>query len=464
MSVLEGDAMHVPQTEIVALLDGAEIYRAVLPPGEYVVGREVDAHIRLDSPKVSRRHGQLTLSYFDWLIEDLGSSNGTWVAGARVREATMLFPLQDLRVGNVQLRLRRVPRENPDLDSLAPQTAAVIRFLPPNLRGERKYMVHKQIASGGMGAIVEAEDLTTKRIVAMKILLNANTPEDVARFVEEAQITAQLEHPNIIPIYELNVNELDKPFYTMKLIRGDSLREVLHLLRSASPVFQSRYPLGELLTIFQKVCDAISYAHSKGVVHRDLKPDNVMLGGYGEVVVMDWGLAKTLGRNANPAAGEANNTMVRSARREEADEFITIAGRAIGTPQFMSPEQASGSSHEVDARADVYALGAILYEMLTLEPPVAGADTDEIFEKVIGGRIRPPGDVAAGKRLPHLPDGKVPEDLATIAMKALSLEREDRYASVREMQAEVQSYQASHDRGLRFGLESWFKRGKGHDA
>jgi serine/threonine protein kinase len=316
---------------------------------------------------------------------------------------------------------------------------------------------------GGMGAVVEAEDLATKRIVAMKVLLNANMPEDVARFVEEAQVTAQLEHPNIIPIYELNVNELDKPYYTMKLIRGDSLREVLRLLATASPMFQSRYPLGELLTIFQKVCDAISYAHSKGVVHRDLKPDNIMLGGYGEVVVMDWGLAKTLGHSANVAADAIEQTMVRSARTEDTDEFVTMAGRAIGTPQFMSPEQASGQSHEVDSRADVYALGALLYEIITLQPPVAGMDTDEIFEKVIGGRIQKPSDVVAGKRLPHLPDGKVPEALAIIAMKAMSRERDDRYATVRELQAEVQAFQSSQERPLHFGLESWFKRKKGND-
>jgi serine/threonine protein kinase len=376
----------------------------------------------------------------------------------------MVFPLQELRIGNVHVKLRRIRNDNVDLDSIAPQTAAVLRFLPPELRGDRRYSVRKLIGMGGMGAVVEAEDLATKRVVAMKVLLNANMPEDVARFVEEAQVTAQLEHPNIIPIYELNVNELDKPYYTMKLIRGDSLREVLRLLATASPMFQSRYPLGELLTIYQKVCDAISYAHSKGVVHRDLKPDNIMLGGYGEVVVMDWGLAKTLGHSANVAADAVAQTMVRSARTEDSDEFVTMAGRAIGTPQFMSPEQASGQSHEVDARADVYALGALLYEILTLEPPVAGLDTDEIFEKVIGGKIQKPGDAVAGKKLAHLPDGKIPEALATIAMKAMSLERDDRYNTVRELQAEVQAFQSSQERGLHFGLESWFKRKKANES
>jgi serine/threonine protein kinase len=200
------------------------------------------------------------------------------------------------------------------------------------------------------------------------------------------------------------------------------------------------------------------------VVHRDLKPDNIMLGGYGEVVVMDWGLAKTLGHSANLAPDAKEQTMVRSARRDEADEFVTMAGRAIGTPQFMSPEQASGQSHEVDSRADVYALGAILYEMITLEPPVAGMDTDEIFEKVIEGRIRKPSDVVGSTRLPHLPDGKVPEQLATIAMKALSVDREHRYGTVRELQAEVQTYQSSQEKGrLHFGLETWFKRKKSAD-
>jgi hypothetical protein len=244
--------MIIPQTEVIATLDGREPYREVLPPGEYIIGREVEMKIRLHSDKVSRRHAQLMLSYFDWMIEDFGSANGTFVSGRKI-EANMaipIFPQQEVVVGNVRLELRRL-RLNEDAGaSLAPQTAAVLRYLPADLRGDRKYHVKGLIATGGMGMVLEAEDVATRRHVAMKVLTEAKTPEDVARFIEEAQITAQLEHPNIVPIYELNVNELDKPFYVMKLVRGDSLKQVVQGLRLERPAMQERYwpdPAGRTL-------------------------------------------------------------------------------------------------------------------------------------------------------------------------------------------------------------------------
>jgi len=448
--------MIVPQTEVTAAHDGREIFRQILPPGDYVIGREAGSDIRLESNKVSRRHGQLSLNYFDWTIEDFGSSNGTWVAGCSIREPTMVFPGQELRIGNVVLQLRRLPIDAAD-ENLAPQTAAVLRFIPSELRSDRKYKVNELIATGGMGAVLAAEDLATRRAVAMKLLLNVQTPEDIARFVEEAQITAQLEHPHIIPIYELNVNEQDRPFYTMKLVRGESLGSVLAALRAGREGAAQRWPLGELIDVFQKVSDAIAFAHSKGVVHRDLKPENVMLGDYGDVLVMDWGLAKALGRDANAKTESmAKRSMVRSVRQDDGGEFMTMAGRAIGTPQFMSPEQASGRSHEVDARADVYALGAMLYQILTLEPPVTGDDTGQIFDHVIAGRIPSPADLLGTRPLPHLPGGRLPQALCTVAMKALSLNPDDRHKTVRELSDDVQRGQFEEKRksGL-FG--GWFR-------
>ncbi|MEQ1860214.1 MAG: FHA domain-containing serine/threonine-protein kinase [Chthoniobacteraceae bacterium] len=448
--------MIVPQTELTAILDGREIFKQLLPPGDYVIGREAGSDIRLDANKVSRRHGQLTLNYFDWTIEDFGSSNGTWVADVSIRGSMMIFPGQNLRVGNVHLHLRRLPIDHAD-EMLAPQTAAVVRFLPAELRSDRKYKVNELIAVGGMGAVLAAEDLSTRRPVAMKVLLNVQTPEDIARFVEEAQITAQLEHPHIVPIYELNVNEQDKPFYTMKLVRGESLGDVLAALRDGRPGATERWPLGELIEVFQKICDAIAYAHSKGVVHRDLKPENIMLGDYGDVLVMDWGLAKALGRDANTDTDvEKPRSMVRSVRSEDGGEFMTMAGRAIGTPQFMSPEQASGRSHEVDGRADVYALGAMLYQVLTLVPPVSGSDAGEIFDQVIAGRIPSPMELLGTRPLPHLPDGKLPVSLAAVAMKALSLNPADRHRAVGELAADVRRSQFEEKR--RGGLfAGWFR-------
>jgi serine/threonine protein kinase len=449
--------MTIPLTEVVGVHEGTEIFRETLRPGEYMIAREGDVAILLPSGKVSRQHALLTLTYFDWIIEDLGSSNGTRVGGKKISGSSMIFPTQDVRVGDVDLYLRRVAAEADD-EAPAPQTEALLRYLPPELRGPSKYKVHGLLANGGMGAVLEAEDLSTRRRVAMKVLLTVGTTEDMARFIEEAQVTAQLEHPNIVPVYELNVNELDKPFYVMKLVRGDSLTRVLDDLLRDVPGAHERYPIGELLGVFQKVCDAIAFAHSKGVVHRDLKPDNIMLGEFGETMVMDWGLAKPLGQSANADLGKASvRTMVQSLRSDEPGAIGTLEGAAIGTPKYMSPEQADGRSHVVDSRTDVYALGAILYSILTLQPPVDGEHAMEIMEKVVNGRLTPPEEAVRLHPPRHLPEGKLPTGLIATAMKALSLDPASRFVSVREFQAALHEAPAEERPRSRFGLDGLFR-------
>ena len=167
----------------------------------------------------------------------------------------------------------------------------------PSMESVGRYQVGTEIAKGGMGAVLRAKDFNTHRSVAMKVMLplTGANEENVARFIEEAQITAQLEHPGIVPVYELAVDADDNVYYTMKLVRGVTLKEVIAKLRGRDSETIQAYTLNRLLNAFIKVCETMAYAHAKGVIHRDLKPENIMIGAFGEVMIMDWGIAKVIG-------------------------------------------------------------------------------------------------------------------------------------------------------------------------
>jgi Leucine-rich repeat (LRR) protein/tetratricopeptide (TPR) repeat protein/tRNA A-37 threonylcarbamoyl transferase component Bud32 len=422
--------MHVPQTEVILRHDGAELAHVTLPPGEYVIGRSPDVEIFADTALLSRRHALLTINYDHLLLEDLGSSNGTFLNDQAVTEPTRVFPNQAIRLGpdlTLEVRRQRTPSE-PGV-SLAPAQAAIRRFLPEEILAEKRYAIGSEIARGGMGAILDARQNATQRTVAMKVMLGAGEEVDVVRFIEEAQVTAQLDHPNIVPIYELGVDEQDQLFYTMKLVRGITLKKVLELMARGVEATLKKYPLPVLLTVFQKVCDALAFAHSKGVIHRDLKPENIMLGDFGSVLVMDWGLAKVLGKKDAPTAG-LMRSLVMSARATVVDSGSTMSGTIIGTPQYMAPEQARGEVETLDARADIYALGAILFHLLHLRPTVTGTDALDVVEKVKQGAL----DWTPPKK-------PLPESLVAICHKALALDRAQRYASVADLQADLLAYQ-----------------------
>lgn len=435
--------MSAPQTKVSVYLRDKLIHEQELPPGEYVIGQEESAEIRFPADGVAARHAKICLHAHEWLVEDLGSNSGTFVNEERITDSSTVLPSQKIRVGAAQVVLSRVKPAGPD--TLASQTAMVRRLLPQEIRGERKYEIGRMVARGGMGVIMDARELAVQRVVAMKLMLDYTEPSAVTRFFQEGQITAQLEHPNIVPVHELGVNELDQPFYTMKFVRGTSLRQVLERLALGDPAFVQNWPLSALLTVFQKVCDAIAFAHSRDVIHRDLKPDNIMLGEYGEALVMDWGLAKILGsapvgKDDDATLGETKT--VRVPRGDETTVSPTMSGTVMGTPQYMSPEQANGEVEMMSPATDIYALGAILYYILALQPPFRGKNSLEVLQNVRAGTIVPLAEACARRRMPHLPGGRIPESLPAVVMKAMAFERSQRYASVKALQTEIEAYQS----------------------
>ncbi len=314
------------------------------------------------------------------------------------------------------------------------------------------------VAVGGMGAIFSAEDRNILRTVALKVMLPgaAESDEKLHRFVSEARITGQLEHPNIVPLYEMGVATDGTLFYSMRLVGGVTLSQILTNIRDGDKATIEKYPLGQLLTIFQKICDGVAYAHSRGVVHRDLKPDNIMIGEYGEVLVMDWGLAKLM------PEGKATQT-VAPASTVSPDEmpgqdlFRTLDGQVKGTPRYMAPEQAEGRAESIDARTDIYALGAILYTILTLHPPVTGDSVREVLENVAASKVIPPTTFNTrtsirdrealkpyGEVIPplvHCPDRKIPAALSAVTMKTMAQRPEDRYQTVADLQRDIAAFQ-----------------------
>jgi serine/threonine protein kinase len=442
--------------------DGTSVEHA-LPPGNYTLGQGEDCPVRLSDPSTSRHHARLTIAEDGFmLLEDLGSTNGTFVDGVPVTAPHPVRPSQTITLGALPLSVSQnasTPEKDGsgDFDPTLPAKAVaavspatnLVEELPAELTGDQRYEVIRPIAQGGMGAVMAALQPSIRREVAMKTVLSGMDSASRMRFIEEAQITGQLEHPNIVPIHELGVDGDGQLFYTMKLVKGITLHEAIESLRGGKPGAAGQYPLPVLLTIFQKVCDAVAFAHSHHVIHRDLKPANIMLGEFGEVLVMDWGLAKVINLAGSTPTGLATGAKavaatgkhaVTSARSEQPDTFSTMDGHIMGTPQFMSPEQVRGETSSLDERSDVFALGAILYQMLTLHPPFTGADVQEVIDRVAQGRFTNPAALDA-VNLPHMPGGRVPDSLKAVVKKALAPSRALRYTRVLALQEDLAAYQ-----------------------
>lgn len=317
-----------------------------------------------------------------------------------------------------------------------------------------RYLMGSQFGKGGMGGVWRATEATTGRTVAIKKILRTTHVSDFRRFLNEARLTAQLEHPNIVPVHELGLDGEGHVFYSMKLVQGADLADVLRKLAEGDPETLRSHPLAELLTVFQKICDAIAFAHSHNVIHRDLKPANIMLGPFGEVLVMDWGLAKLLTHEEENPGDEVRTVEGFKAEREGSSGSETLPGSAIGTAFYMAPEQARGEIHSHDGRTDIYALGAILYHILSLRRPVSGRSVQMLIARVANGDLDPlifpaRGDATRAAELPelprpalrHLPGGQIPESLAAVIQRAMAFDPAQRYQRVADLQREITAYQ-----------------------
>jgi serine/threonine-protein kinase len=290
---------------------------------------------------------------------------------------------------------------------------------------------------GALGEVYVARDQQLHRIVALKRIKldQANSPEKCARFVVEAEITGRLEHPGIVPVYGLGAFDDGRPFYAMRFIRGDNLKSAIEQFhkeeKKGREPGQRNLALQKLLRRFLDVCNAIDYAHSRGVLHRDLKPGNIMLGKFGETLVVDWGLAKTVGR---PEAAPAQATMDERTLipQSGSDLRSTEMGARLGTPAYMSPEQAAGRIDALGPASDVYSLGATLYCLLTGQAPFTDTDMVELLRKAERGDFLPPR-----KR-----KGWIAPALEAICLRAMATDPERRYRSPRALADDVEHWLA----------------------
>jgi serine/threonine-protein kinase len=288
--------------------------------------------------------------------------------------------------------------------------------------GFGRYFDFRMLATGGSAILRTCRDKNLGRTVVMKTLHPhlANNEYMHSRFLREARVTAQLQHPATVPVYDIGRDMEGRLYFTMKKVEGQSTREILDRQVRGDQRALAEFDLERMLGVLLQVCHCLAYAHAHGVVHRDVKPENILVGAFGEVMLLDWGVAKVW-------ADEAGDDQ----RQRIAHEVLTDAGQRPGTPLYMSPEQVRGGA-DIDHRTDVYGAGAVLYEFLTLSEPLRGKHVQETFELIVNCEPQPPRERAPGRPIPRA--------LADVAMRALAKNPDDRQQSMAELVAAIRAF------------------------
>ena len=316
----------------------------------------------------------------------------------------------------------------------------------------KHYSDEEFIAQGGEKKIFKVKDTQADRFIALARPLDSAEPQQIESFLREARISSFLQHPNILSVYEMSLDQEGEPFFTMELMKGESLLSILNKIKDNDAQSIEKYPLPKRIDIFQKICSALSYAHSKNILHLDIKPANIQVGEHGEVLLCDWGLAKIM-KNF-----EKQNSQAIDLAKISPDPLLlnehTLVGQIKGTPGFMSPEQIN-HQEELSPASDIYALGSLLYSLLTHKNAFDGSHQD-ILTRTLEA---PP--LAPSVKCSH----KVPRALEAICLKAMSLKPTDRYAQLADLEKDLELYQQGYPvkaqkARLSLYLSSWFKRHK----
>jgi eukaryotic-like serine/threonine-protein kinase len=362
-----------------------------------------------------------------------------------------LPPVRAVPPPDVQISYARTLAQEPDSPrssstapgSVSPASLARSTVLPEvELVGDVPQLVQstrvryeelKLLGAGGVGEVLKVQDNDIQRPVAMKRLLpEMRSASTMVRFMSEIRTVGRLEHPNIVPIHDVGIDDKGQYFFVMKYVDGETLETIIERLVAGDADYHRRYPFTKRVQIFTGILDAMSYAHANGIIHRDIKPANIMVGPYGEVVVMDWGLAKRI-RGEGDLPASLRDAPVPAAEPEggtaRGDLFKTRVGSLLGTPAYMSPEQARGQHDTLDERSDVYSLTVMFYELITLSHPLAGKNTlPDMLAAIVDEE-----PTFAPMLPPHPAQGGIPGELGWFFFKGLQKNPAARYQTIHEM-------------------------------